>query len=332
MLSNANHKFEILNIVDKEFYSIMSYINKTEIDNIIKVMKRCLKRVQQQNIVLYENVLNCYNTFQYWGKLIPEKDIYELINNRAITLKKYQNEFIWLYTRLEDYRSKKCLFEIISHWMTFDPIKLENIVEKTYKHYFDFDIIACDENEVFVDLGAYTGDTVIEYISLYDHYKKIYCYEIFPENFDTLKKNLEKFDNIEFRKKGAYKNSGHMYVSDNEPHESTHKLFNAGNTQIPVISIDEDINDQITFIKMDIEGGEQDALWGCKNHIQTEHPKLAISIYHNNEDIWKCAAIIDEILAGYKFYLRYYGGNVYPSEYVLYAIYNAGIERNNMIS
>jgi hypothetical protein len=71
---------------------------------------------------------------------------------------------------------------------------------------------------------------------------------------------------------------------------------------------------------MDIEGGEQRAILGCKNHIQATHPKLAISVYHNNEDIWKCARMIDEIHPDYKFYLRYGGGNYYPSEYVVLCI------------
>jgi FkbM family methyltransferase len=324
MSSKIYQNYKITNNADKEFYSLMSYINSTEIDRIEKVMKRYLTYVKQRNVNLYEDILKSYNEYQYWGKLLPEKDIYEVINNRATALKNHQDNFIWLYNRLEDYRSKKCLFGIISHWLTFDPTKLENIKDNVYRHYFDLDIITCDENEVFIDIGAYTGDTVVDYISTYDNYKKIYCYEIVPEICDKLKKNLGKFDNIEFRQKGAHRNSGYMHISDNEPHESMHKLSDtAGKIKIPVVIIDEDISEPVTFIKMDIEGGEQNALWGCKKHIQTEQPKLAVSVYHDHEDIWKCAAIIDEIVTGYKFYLRYYGENIYPSEYVLLAVYES---------
>ena len=38
-----------------------------------------------------------------------------------------------------------------------------------------------DENEIIVDLGAYTGDTIIDYLNTYTDYKKIYCYEIKDE-------------------------------------------------------------------------------------------------------------------------------------------------------
>ena len=75
-----------------------------------------------------------------------------------------------------------------------------------------------------------------------------------------------------------------------------------------------------TFIKMDIEGSEKMALLGAKNHIINEHPKLAISVYHNNEDIWEIGKLIYEMDNSYQFFMRYYGGSIYPSEYVLYAI------------
>ena len=65
------------------------------------------------------------------------------------------------------------------------------------------DIVKCDKNEIVVDLGAYTGDTVLSYINNYGEgsYKRIYCYEITPSTFETLKENLKNYDNIEYRLK-----------------------------------------------------------------------------------------------------------------------------------
>jgi FkbM family methyltransferase len=319
MLSKPYQSYDITNNVDKEFYSLMEYVNNTEMNTLEKIIKRYLTLLKQRDNILYDNILKYYNEYKYWGKLMPENDIYELIHNRTTILKRYLNNIIWLYNRLEDYHSKKCLLGIISHWVTFDSTKLSDIKDNKYKHYFDLDVMICDEREVLVDLGAYTGDTVIDYISIYGKYKKIYCYEIVPSIFEKLKEDLEKFPNIEFRQKGAHENKGYMYISDNEPHESMHKLSNTGELIIPTVAIDEDICEPITFIKMDIEGGEKEALRGCRNHIRAEQPKLAISVYHSHEDIWRCAEIIDEIITGYKLYLRYYGENIYPAEYVLLA-------------
>ena len=87
-----------------------------------------------------------------------------------------------------------------------------------------------------------------------------------------------------------------------------------------MVTLDEDIGEKLTMIKADIEGFEQEALLGAINHIKNDHPKLLISVYHKNEDLWKIPKMIKEIDPAYKFYLRYHGGNVYPTEITLIAI------------
>lgn len=62
------------------------------------------------------------------------------------------------------------------------------------------------------------------------------------------------------------------------------------------------------------------ALEGCRGKIRESHPKLALSAYHNHKDMWRLARIVDETDASYKFYLRYYGRALLPTEYVSYAI------------
>ena len=310
---------KINNLVDKKFASHMAYVKDADITNITNCMKRNLSNIRSYNINSYEKILHYYNTFCYWGKIDPDKGIFDLINNRAQMLKEHYEDFLWLYDRLCDYRSKKSLLGIIDNWLTFSMVSLDGIIEKAYKHYFDLDIMHCDENEVLVDLGAFNGDTVNDYVASYTGYKRIYCYEIVPKIYEALKDNLKHLSNIEFRAKGAGSKNGTLFISDIEPHETMHKLVETGKVEVPVVSIDEDVTEKLTFIKMDIEGGEQEALHGCKRHIIEDKPKLAISIYHNNEDIWKCARIIDEINPNYNFYFRYSGGNYYPSEYVLLA-------------
>ena len=71
---------------------------------------------------------------------------------------------------------------------------------------------------------------------------------------------------------------------------------------------------------MDIEGYEQKALLGCKQHIQDEHPNLLISVYHNHEDLWKIPKMINDMYPDYDYYLRCHGNNIFPTEIVLFAI------------
>lgn len=241
---------------------------------------------------------------------------------RAKSLKEHLNDYVILYRKLGDYRSKKVLFSILNNWYHFDFDTLNTSIEKNYTHYFDLDLIKCNEKEVFVDLGSYTGDTINSYLSTYgtDCYEKIYGYEVTKESFDISKKELAYFPNIHLNNKAVSNKTEVLHLNYSEVDNSANQVLDKGNQKIDAISIDEDISDKITMIKMDIEGYEEKALEGCHNHIEKEHPKLLISVYHNHEDLYKIPKMIYQMDASYRFYLRYYGNNIFPTETVLIAI------------
>lgn len=98
----------------------------------------------------------------------------------------------------------------------------------------------------------------------------------------------------------------------------THK--GSGKEQvIPTTSVDIVLHGEpVTFIKMDIEGAELEALKGAQNTIRRYHPILAISIYHKPEDIVELPRYIKSLVPEYKLYLRNY--HLDTTETVLYAI------------
>ena len=69
---------------------------------------------------------------------------------------------------------------------------------------------------------------------------------------------------------------------------------------------------------MDIEGAELPALKGAEMSIRRFKPKLAISVYHKQEDIWKIQHWIEGLDLGYRFYLRHF--TIHAEETVLFAI------------
>ena len=89
------------------------------------------------------------------------------------------------------------------------------------------------------------------------------------------------------------------------------------------MTLDEDISESVTFIKMDIEGSELDAIEGAVEHIRKDKPKLAICTYHNNHHIWEIPRRLKEINPDYKLYMRYNGGwdSFSVAEFVTFAIY-----------
>ena len=232
------------------------------------------------------------------------------------------DDFVWVYDKLCDYRSKKTLYAILSNWYRYDFFSAAQTKENLFDDYFDLDLVKCSKDEVVVDLGAYTGDTVLSYIKNYgeDCYKKIYCYEITPDTFETLKENLKAYKNIEFRMKGVGDMVENMTIVNNQTSSSANTLAPNSSGDIQMTTLDADIDEPVTLIKSDIEGFEQKAILGAKNHILNDHPKLLISVYHNNEDLWKIPQMIYDISQDYKFYLRYNSSPIYPTEITLIAI------------
>lgn len=73
-----------------------------------------------------------------------------------------------------------------------------------------------------------------------------------------------------------------------------------------------------TYIKMDIEGAEAEALLGAKESIEKNKPKLAICLYHKPDDIFKLPLLVHKINPLYKMYIRHYSN--YHTDTLLYAV------------
>lgn len=184
------------------------------------------------------------------------------------------------------------------------------------KQYFCKDIFQFTEKEVFVDGGAYTGDTAIEFAELMSNkYKKIYSFEPDKKVFEeyTVKQNLENYIPIN---KGLWDTEDVAYFEMGQ--DGSSKISEKNNlTKVELDSIDRVIREEVTFIKMDIEGAEMKALKGASEHIKKYKPKLAICLYHKPEDIIEIPFYIKELVPEYKMYIRHH--SLINTETVLYA-------------
>lgn len=117
---------------------------------------------------------------------------------------------------------------------------------------------------------------------------------------------------------GSYTGQGHLSSDPTQVYES--HLSNTGE-KIDIVKLDDLITGKVDFIKMDIEGGEVDALYGAKNIIQQYKPKLSIAVYHEYENARKIIEFLQEICPNYTVLHRgifTYGG-VKPRPMMLYA-------------
>jgi FkbM family methyltransferase len=187
------------------------------------------------------------------------------------------------------------------------------------RQYFDGELIRFSSNEVFVDGGALNLDTSRILLSKCDSVNKIYAFEPDSSNYkNCLKvKETEVLEQIEVFNLGLY-NKTEVLSFTQYDNGSSH-ISCKGNSKIHVVALDEVLQDKnITFIKMDIEGAELDALHGAATIIKKYRPKLAISIYHRPNHIIDIPTYLKTLIPDYKLYIRHY--SIYPQETILYAI------------
>ena len=310
-----------MNKIDEKFQELISDLKRKSKEEIFLYIKDTYIKQSPEVKIALENY---FQTFSYWGKLKESNGEYESLYNRAISLKEHVEDYEWLYTKLKDYRSKKLLYAILNNWYHFDTITTKTSLEANYNQYWDLDIIKPTKEEVIVDIGSYVGDSILTYVDNYgiNNYEKIYAYEITPESIEVLKNNTRYYHDIEIRKKAVLDRPQKVYMSINEEGSSANQISTIGEEILDGISIDTDIVENVSMIKMDIEGSEAKALIGCQNHIRNTTPKLLLSVYHNHEDLWKIPRLVDDINPNYNFFLRCYGRELFPTEIILYAIEN----------
>ncbi|MDR1688871.1 MAG: FkbM family methyltransferase [Clostridiales bacterium] len=183
------------------------------------------------------------------------------------------------------------------------------------RQYFDLPELNFKQNEVFVDCGSFNGAT----ISAFKLWNKepFECIAFEPEKtMAEIIRNKVPYAKVinagvwdengilRFRTSG----SSLMQIADSN-----------GDNELQVVRLDDELKDRrVTFIKMDIEGSEMNALKGAEEIIRKQKPKLAICIYHKLEDIWEIPQIILNYRPDYRLYLRHY--SIHLNETVLYAL------------
>ena len=220
------------------------------------------------------------------------------------------------YTMLDDYKSKMIFREMVEARFT----KKIDVLSRTCEsiQYFPGQEVFCvGDDEVFVDAGAFDGDTIKQFQEITGgKFKYIYAFE--PDSMNCQKLREHKYNgNVSLYQAGLYDRTGTVCFSGNQGGSS--KIEVGGGEEVDVYRFDElDLPEKgITFVKMDIEGSERKALEGMRQAIREHKPKLAICMYHKFEDLWELPLYIKELVAEYKLYIRNY--TTYLDEVVLYA-------------
>ncbi|MGN0458823.1 MAG: FkbM family methyltransferase [Eubacterium sp.] len=214
--------------------------------------------------------------------------------------KEHEEEFERVYSLLADDESKRVYREILNFKVSGKIQYLLNSFCDKKKIYSD--ILRLGENENIIDLGAYDGDTIREFVEATNgKYEHITALEPDSKSFKKLIKNTEGMENTDAFNMGAWNKRDTLIFSARAGRNSK---LSAEGTSVEVTDIDS-LKTPATFIKMDIEGSEMKALEGMQKTITERRPKLYICAYHRNEDLFALPLKVLQYRDDYKIYFRH---------------------------
>lgn len=217
-------------------------------------------------------------------------------------LEKYAIQLQQVYAMLEDEQSRRVFAGIlnyklsgkISYLFAIDTQRKEDLQQ----------LFSWQPAPNYLDLGAYNGDTVQEYLDLVEQPGNIIAVEPDRRNCRKLRAASEALDQSwEIHECGIWSEQGELSFSDSGGRQSS--FCSTPKNVVAVNSIDDIVADRtIEYIKMDVEGAEKQALAGGKATIQANKPQMFIAAYHYDNDLWQLPLLLKELVPEYKIYLR----------------------------
>ena len=246
----------------------------------------------------------------------------------AVWIKKYERELQTVYERLADAVSRETFASVLNYKLSG---KLSYLQACTTNRAEDLrTIFSFGGEETYLDLGAYNGDTVQEFLQLTrGRYKKIVALEPDPKNYKKLTDFVRQYElkNVTCLQAGVWNDCGSLELTGNGGRQSTfweadrsgfatQNLSQTGSMkkkikkqQVTVVSVDTVLgNDHADYMKFDVEGVEKEALEGAAGHLAPDGngalPKLLVAAYHHDEDLFALPLLLWKLQPEYKIYLR----------------------------
>lgn len=251
-------------------------------------MRRKLKGISERYEVLAPDVPVCGTDILTPERLKAEKSLLQSA-----------------FARLSDDTSRAVFKNVIEFKLSGRPQYLFEI--ETERQEVFQKLFRLSEREVYVDLGAYNGDTVCEFLeATRNRFERIIAVEPDPKNFKKLCRleGVAEDPRIEAHNLAAWSRETTLGFSCDGGRNS-HIRFTG--TPIKATSVDSLLDGQpASLIKIDVEGAEREAIEGARATISKFAPKLAVSAYHHTTDFYSLVDYIGSLNPEYRVFLRHH--------------------------
>lgn len=355
-------ELEALLIEDEDLSGYKLYVWGT--GNTASLYQEGFARLEKEGIIIEgygDNNKDKWGTIVFGNKTVYSPDEIKSIPNALVLIASPQPKVVKAivaqmrqcgikYRHIDDFILKSHKEEVLACYDSFEDDKSKDVysylvkchIEGKYPEdsyvdrdqYFSFAGYSdYDPQEVFVDCGAYVGDSLETYIWKKDGtFKKVIAFEPDMKNVQAMNYRLERLkkewnfsdDKFEIYPYGIGEKDTVNYVERYDTNNGFGSKILSDKTdnsqEIKIVSIDSAVKEPYSFLKADIESYEYKMLLGAKDSIKKYMPKLAICIYHNAVDFYSILLLIKEINPNYKFAVRHYTHML--SDTVLYAYRN----------
>ncbi len=213
-----------------------------------------------------------------------------------------------VYSLLADEKSKQVFENVLLYKITGEVRFLKEVYTTPSEAYNN--ILKLTDNETYCDLGAYTGDTIKEFLAHTDNkYRQIIALEPNKKNFKKCVKNSLYLENISFYNNPAWNTDTIINFSQGSGRQAQ---IDSKGAKVFARSLDNILSGKkCTYIKYDVEGADKQALLGSEKTIQKHSPKICTALYHRCYDLIDIPLLIHRLNPNYSFYIRQY--QYYPA-------------------
>ena len=225
-----------------------------------------------------------------FGKEIFDKAFYDVHRDELDTVRSF----------LSDDVSVKTFDSIISYKLTG---RMDDLFSCEMPRKETFSLFSLGEEPCYFDAGAYDGDTIGEFVSLYPHHGKIYGAEPDIRTFGKLVSNTSAIPSTVLWNACTGDRDSTISFSSRGGRNSS-----VGNGKKVVLARIDTITsgNRVDLIKYDVEGEELSSLIGSEETIRRYHPVLIVSAYHRSSDMYSLPLFIKKICPDYRVYMRHY--------------------------
>ncbi len=164
-------------------------------------------------------------------------------------------------------------------------------------------LIPFQAGDVYADLGAYDGDTALEWAALHPDYGHIFAVEPGEKTYQKLLQNCRALDRFEAVQAAVWNQNTTLSFRGKSGRSAA--VSPEGNAPVKGIRLSDHLK-RADFIKFDVEGAEKEAIEGAGELIAKQKPALCISCYHRTEDLFSIPLQIKAICPDYRVYLRHW--------------------------